>query len=93
MSDAGSSTVSRQPFPAVRFFYALGFAIVAWFVFWVLLALGCAQFVIVATNGKTHDEVKTLSANLTQYLWELVAFVCFLRDERPFPFGPFPQVH
>jgi hypothetical protein len=29
--------------------------------------------------------------NLVQYLWELVAYILFVRDEQPFPIGPFPS--
>jgi hypothetical protein len=95
MSDASSpnaaAAVPHSPFPAVRLFYAIAYAVVAWFVFWVLLALGVVQFVVFAVNGRINAELKTLTANLAQYLWELLAFICFLRDERPFPIGTFPN--
>jgi len=82
---------ARPPFPAVRLLYALGFSVVAWFVFWITLILALAQFVVVAINGKVNDELKTFTLNLVQYLWELLAFVTFVRDEQPFPIGPFPK--
>jgi hypothetical protein len=93
MSDASPHNAAEPhpPFPAVRVFYAIGYAVVAWFVFWVLLALGVVQFVSFAVNGKINEEVRTLSSNLTQYLWELMAFITFVRDDRPFPLGPFPH--
>ena len=83
----------RAPFPAVRLLYAIGFALVAWVVFWVVLLLALMQFVIVALQGRANSEVKNLSLNLIQYLWELLAFVAFVRDEQPFPVGPFPQAN
>lgn len=83
----------RVPFPVVRLLYAIGFAVVAWFVFWFVLVLALMQFVIVALQGRTNGEVKILSLNLIQYLWELLAFVTFARDEQPFPVGPFPQTN
>ena len=82
---------ARAPFPAVRLFYAIGFGVVAWFVFWITLLLALIQFVVVAINGKVNDELKTFTLNLVQYLWELLAFVAFVRDEQPFPIGPFPK--
>jgi hypothetical protein len=84
-------TAARLPFPAVRLLYAIGFAMVAGFVFWIVVWLAVLQFVVVAVNGKLNDEIKSLSLNLVQYLWELLAFVTFVRDEQPFPFGPFPH--
>jgi Domain of unknown function (DUF4389) len=96
MSDASQGSgpqAARMPFPAVRLLYAIGFAVVAWFVFWIVLLLALMQFVMVALQGRVNDEVKTLSLNLIQYLWELLAFVAFARDEQPFPIGPFPQAN
>lgn len=81
----------RPPFPAVRLFYAIGFAVVAWFVFWIALILALTQFIVVAINGRVNDELKAFSQNLIQYLWELLAFISFVRDEQPFPIGPFPK--
>ena len=60
----------QVPFPVLSFllcgclrdFYA----VVAWFVFWVVLALGIVQFVVLAMHGRVNDEVKKLSADLTQ---------------------------
>ena len=83
--------VHRPPFPAIRLLYAIGFAVVAWFVFWITLVLALAQFIVVAINGRVNDELKGFSLNLVQYLWELLAFIAFARDEQPFPVGPFPK--
>ncbi len=82
---------SRPAFPALRLLYAIGFAVAAWVVFWVVVVLAAVQFVLVGTSGKLNDEVKNLSLNLVQYLWELLAFITFIRDEQPFPIGPFPH--
>jgi len=84
-------TVVHPPFPGVRLLYAIGFAVVAWVVLWVVLVLGLVQFVVIAINGRVNEELKTFSLGLIQYLWELLAFVAFVRDERPFPIGPFPK--
>ncbi len=81
----------RAPFPLVRLLYAFGFAILAWISFWLLLVLGLTQFVVVLATGRVNDELKTFSLSLLQYLWELFAFVTFVRDEQPFPIGPFPK--
>jgi hypothetical protein len=90
-SESKARTTARVPFPAVRLLYAIGFAVVAWFVFWIVLLLAVLQFVVVAVQGKRNDEIKNLSLNLVKYLWELLAFITFVQDEQPFPFGPFPH--
>ena len=90
--DAQPASGHRSPFPAIRLLYAIGFGIVAWFVFWITLVLALAQFVVIAINGRENEELKQFSLNLIQYIWELLAFIAFVRDDQPFPIGPFPKV-
>jgi hypothetical protein len=82
---------AHPPFPAVRLLYATAYAIVAWFVFWIVLLLALVQFVTIAVSGKINDELRHFSINLVQYLWELLTFITFVRDEQPFPIGQFPR--
>jgi hypothetical protein len=83
--------VDRTPFPFVRLLYAVGFSFVAWFVGWIILVLALAQFVVLAITGRVNEELRNFSFSLVQYLWELLAFITFVRDEQPFPIGPFPK--
>lgn len=88
---ANAGSAPRAPFPAVRLLYAFGFAILAWLAFWMLLVLSAVQFVVLLATGRVNAELKSFNLGLLQYLWELLAFILFLRDEQPFPFGPFPH--
>jgi hypothetical protein len=81
----------RPPFPFERMFYSIGFGVVAFFAIQLIFVLAFAQFVIFAINGHVNDELKGFLLRLVQYLWELLAFVAFVRDEKPFPFAPFPK--
>jgi hypothetical protein len=90
-NSSNGTAASRPPFPAVRLLYAAGFALIAWFVFWLILVLAILQFAVLLINGRSNDELKEFNFSLVQYLWELLAFVVFVRDEQPFPIGPFPK--
>ena len=57
----------------------------------IVFVLAFVQFVVLVINGHTNDELKRFSLNLLQYLFELLAFVTFARDNLPFPIGPFPR--
>jgi len=81
----------RAPFPVVRLFYAFAFAVIGWFVIHLVFALAVIQFAVLAVTGRLNEELKGFSFSLVQYLWELLAFVTFVRDEQPFPIGPFPR--
>jgi hypothetical protein len=82
---------AHPPFPAVRLLYAFGFAILAYFVFWAILIFGALQFVLLAVNGRTHDDLVRFTRGLVQYEAELLSFITFGRDDHPFPFGPYPS--
>lgn len=81
----------HRPFPIARLLYAIGFAFLAWVVLWIVFVLAFVQFVVLVINGHTNDELKRFSLSLLQYLFELLAFVTFARDNLPFPIGPFPR--
>lgn len=88
---AGKS--ARTPFPVVRLLYALAFGFIAFFAIHLIFALAVLQFAVLAVTGRVNDDLKSFSFSLVQYLWELLAFVTFVRDEQPFPIGPFPRQH
>jgi len=81
----------RHPFPFVRLLYAIGFAFLAWLVFWLVVILAALQFAVRAVIGYSNEELRQFSRNLIAYLQELLLYVSLIRDERPFPFGPFPK--
>jgi|SRR6185437_2504835 hypothetical protein len=86
-----SGAAPRPPFPVVRLVYSLGYGLIAWFVLHVIFMLAVVQFVMIAVNGRVHEEIRSFCSALLQYEWELVAFITFVRDEQPFPVGPFPK--
>ena len=81
----------RQAFPFARLIYAFGFGFVAWVAFWLVLILGVLQFVTLAIMGRPNDELKHFSHNMTLYMQELLGYITLVRDEQPFPIGPFPK--
>jgi hypothetical protein len=81
----------RLPFPFARLIYAVGFAFIAWFVFWFILILAVLQFVTRAVAGHVNDELRQFTRNMILYLQELLGYVALVRDERPFPIGRFPK--
>ena len=102
MSDAPNSAGSippaspvaipdRPPFPVVRLIYSIGFGFVAWLVLHIIFLLAVVQFLLFAVNGRRNEELKSFSNTLLQYEWELLAYITFVRDEQPFPIGPFPK--
>ena len=88
---SGGAIAGRPPFPVTRLLYAIGYGFLAWFVVHIIFVLAVVQFVMLALNGRCNEELKRFSLTLVQYLWEMMAFITFVRDEQPFPVGPFPK--
>lgn len=102
MSDAGytgpdheqsaSSTETADGMPLwQRCFYMLGFGILAWFSFWVLIVMAIVQLIVVLIDKRPNADLKRFARNTVSYLGELMAFLVFATEDRPFPFGPFPN--
>ena len=85
-------TALREPFPWMRLLYAVGFAIVAWVKFWlIVLLLAPLQFITIAITGKPNEDLKQMSLRAIHYLVELLVFITGTGEEKPFPLGPFPK--
>jgi hypothetical protein len=82
---------AHPPFPVVRLLYSVLFGVIAFFAMYLLFALALIQFIVLGITGKLNDELKVFSVNLVQYIWQLLGFVVFARDDQPFPMGPFPK--
>lgn len=81
----------HAPFPIIRLLYAFFYGLIAWVVLYVLFLLAAVQFVMHLINGRPNDELKSFSAGLVQYMWDLLGYITFVRDEQPFPVGPYPR--
>jgi len=90
-ADSRPTSPAREPFPFVRLLYAVAFGVLAWLAFCLTLTLAFVQFVVIGVTGRVNQELKSFSLSVVQYIWELLAFATFVRDEQPFPIGPFPK--
>jgi hypothetical protein len=89
--DNAHPPVVHTPFSGTRLLYSLLFAVIAWFTFWVVLVLAAVQLIAILINNRVSEELRRTSLNVIQYLWELLAYISCVRDEQPFPVGPFPS--
>jgi hypothetical protein len=82
----------RPPFPWLRLLYAIGFAVLAWVSFWlIVLLVAPLHFITLAITGRPNEELKHFSLRAVHYLMEQLLFVTGARDEMPFPLGTFPK--
>ena len=58
----------------------------------VFCAVVAAQFAFVLLTGKYNQNLLSFGASLNRFLYDVLLFMTFNSDERPFPFRPWPTV-
>lgn len=74
-----------------RLLYMLGFWFLGNIGFSIAILLGGIQFIVVLLKGDKNEELASFSHNLIRYVWECLAFIVFVKEDKPFPFTPFPS--
>jgi hypothetical protein len=74
----------------VRILFMAIFSLVLWVLWLGLIVICVVQTVIVLITGEVNEQLKKLGASATEYLGQVVSFMLFATDVKPFPFSPFP---
>ncbi len=99
MSDASTSSESDAPKLEQeeqeplwqRLLYMTGFWFLGNIAFSLSILLGAVQLVVVFLSGGKNEELASFSRRLIAYVFECLSFIVFDREDKPFPFGPFPE--
>ena len=75
----------------VRFLFMLIFALVLWALWLAVIVICIVQTLIVLITGEINGELRKLGGIAAAYLGQVVAFMVFASEEKPFPFSPFPD--
>ncbi len=71
------------------------FTAVFWVIFYVsqlvLAAVVIAQCLFLLVGGKPNGQLLTFGERMSRYIHDILRFVTFNSEERPFPFSDFPK--
>ncbi len=71
------------------------FVALFWIVFhitqFILLAVAIGQCLFTLFSGNPNAQLMKLGDSLSRYVHEILAYVTFNTDQRPFPFSDFPH--
>ena len=87
--DKGSSDLEKnvkEKSTWVRLFFMVVLAFLYGLSRFVIGAVVVVQFFYVLLTGKTKDELKSFGHSLAIYSYEVIDYLTFNTDERPFPF-------
>lgn len=71
----------------LRLAYMLGYGLIAYVMFWLILFSAGVQIVVRLVTGAPNQELVDLGARMGGYLGELLAYITFQTEEKPFPFN------
>jgi hypothetical protein len=57
----------------------------------VILAVVVFQFLASLITGQPNDQLARFGRNLARYLQQIIVFMTFTTEEKPFPFAPWPD--
>lgn len=76
----------------LRILLMAGFMLAVWVVSMVVMVVMIVQTVTVLITGERNPNLQRFGALSAAYLYQVVNFLVFGTDEKPFPFTPFPEV-
>jgi hypothetical protein len=74
-----------------RAVYMLLFTVIYGIAEIVIAAVVLFQLLSVLFSGRTNERLLDLGQNLSTYVYQILCFLSFNSDERPYPFGDWPD--
>jgi hypothetical protein len=81
----------RAPFPVARLLFSILFAFIGWFAFQVAIVVSIIHWILIAVNRDPHPEFRQFVRAVVQYVAQVLGYVAWIHDDKPFPFGPLPR--
>ncbi|MFQ5971364.1 MAG: DUF4389 domain-containing protein [Alphaproteobacteria bacterium] len=76
----------------IRLLYMVLFAVAFYLLQFIVAAVAVLQFLLTLLTGASNQRLSTLGRELGSYLKEIVEFVTYGAERRPFPFSDWPSV-
>ena len=75
----------------IRIVFMVIFALVLWALWLVVIVICVMQTEIVMITSEVNPQLQKLGAIAATYLGQIVSFMVFATEVKPFPFTPFPD--
>lgn len=75
----------------VRGLYMLLFALIYSIAEIVFTAVAVFQFLTALVTGRPNELLLNFGQSLSTYIYHIIQFFTFNRDEKPYPFAPWPE--
>ncbi len=85
-------TNERKKPGVARALYTLLYLLIGRFISMVLFVIAITQYIYSWLTGAPNEKILIFTADLGEYTKQLVSYVGFNTDERPWPVGDWPEV-
>ena len=75
----------------LRGLFMVFFIIIKYLVAWLIVLIALFQFVVDLLMGKPNDKLLEFTKHLNTYLLQIVNFLTFNSESKPFPFTNWPK--
>ena len=75
----------------LRGLFILIFGVILYCIFILVWLLVAFQFVSKVVTGNLNRQLADFSTGLVRYISQVLSYITFQSDERPFPFNPWPE--
>ena len=75
-----------------RALYTILYLIIGRLISMVLFVIAITQFIYTWVSGEPNDKILQFSERLAEYTKQLVVYVSFNTDEKPWPVGDWPTI-
>ena len=84
-------TNKRKKPGIARALYTLLYLLVGRFISMVLFVIAITQYIYIWLTGEPNEKILLCTADLGEYTKQLVTYVGFNTDEKPWPIGDWPD--
>ena len=75
----------------VRGLFIIIFGVIFYVLYIVIWLLVIFQFLFKVLTGNLNDNLSSFSVSLTRFAFQILLYITFQSEERPFPFSPWPK--
>jgi hypothetical protein len=75
----------------IRGLFIIIYGVIFYVLFWIIWLVVIFQFVMKVLLGRLNPNLMGFSDGLTRYAYQILRYVTFQSEERPWPFGPWPS--
>jgi hypothetical protein len=81
----------KNPDTWLRGLFIVVFGIIFYALYLIIWLLVVFQFVVKVVTGNINTNLLGFSDSLTQYAYQVLRYMTFQSEERPWPFAPWPE--